>query len=148
MVEWVGIDGTRGADMGATYGDLIQAGIEESMLPCRGGRTVLQGPAYNPNKFYICPWTFFIEDGQQAWGPVPDVHVRAGDSVTVEIWQQSGTNWAISMVDNTSRQRWAVGHQYYDGPGASAEWIVEAPASSKPARSSRSMVRVGTTSWT
>ncbi len=50
-----------------------------------------------------------------------------GDSVTVEIWQQSGTAWAISMDDTTNGQSWSAGSQYYAGPGSSAEWIVESP---------------------
>jgi hypothetical protein len=123
MAEWVGIDGQPGTS-GAN--DLIQAGILESMDPCQGAATNPSGP-YNPNEFYICPWTFFIENGQASEGPLPQVTVDAGDSLTVEIWQQSGTSWAVSLTDNTSGQSWSVGNQYYAGPAASAEWIVEDP---------------------
>jgi hypothetical protein len=45
----------------------------------------------------------------------------------VEIWQQGGDNWAISLTDATSRQSWSIGDQFYAGPGSSAEWIVEDP---------------------
>jgi hypothetical protein len=45
----------------------------------------------------------------------------------VEIWQQSGTNWAISLTDTTARQSWSIGDQFYAGPGSAAEWIVEHP---------------------
>ena len=121
--EWVGIDGLTGS---SGVQDLIQAGVQESMLQCSGPSTYSNG-SYSPDRFYICPWTFFIKDGQYSQGPVPDISVTQGDSVTVEIWQQTGTNWAISMVDNTNGQRWSIGNQYYAGPGSSAEWIVEDP---------------------
>ncbi len=123
MSEWVGIDGLSGS---SGVQDLIQAGVQESMLPCTGSTTYSNG-SYSPNRFYICPWTFFIKDGQDSQGPDPDISVAQGDSVTVEIWQQTGTNWAISMVDNTNGRRWSIGNQYYAGPGSSAEWIVEDP---------------------
>ena len=123
MSEWVGIDGLSGTN-GAE--DLVQAGVLESMLPCDGTSTYPKG-AYSPDQFYICPWTFFIEDGHVHQGTVPDITLAEGDSVTVEIWQQSGTNWAISLTDTTARQSWSIGDQFYAGPGSSAEWIVEDP---------------------
>ena len=123
MSEWVGIDGLSGTN-GAQ--DLVQAGVLESMLPCDGSSTYTKG-AYSPDQFYICPWTFFIEDGHFHQGTVPDITLAEGDSVTVEIWQQSGTNWAISLTDTTARQSWSIGDQFYAGPGSSAEWIVEDP---------------------
>jgi hypothetical protein len=125
MVEWVGIDGWGGTG-GASANDLIQAGVLESMDPCQGASTNANGP-YNPDEFWVCPWTTFIEGGQVTEGPIPGIALNEGDSVTVEIWQQSGTDWAISMKDNTTGQSWSVGEQYYAGPGSTAEWIVEAP---------------------
>ena len=125
MVEWVGIDGWGGTG-GASANDLIQAGVLESMDPCEGASTNANGP-YNADEFWICPWTTFIEDGQLTEGPIPGIALNAGDSITVEIWQQSGTDWAISMTDNTTGQSWSIGEQYYAGPGSTAEWIVEAP---------------------
>lgn len=123
MSEWVGIDGWHG-----TVGqeDLIQAGVIESMVPCHG-TTIFPDFGYDPGKFHICPWTLFIENGQASYGPVPQLTVKTGDSLTVEIWQQSGTDWAIYMKDDTSGQSWSAGHQYYGGPGGSAEWVVEDP---------------------
>jgi hypothetical protein len=96
------------------------------MDPCTGLVTDLNGP-YNPDKFWMCPWTLFVENGQATAGPIPDVLLHEGDSVTVEIRQQSVADWAISMVDNASGQSWSIGDQYYAGPGSSAEWIVEDP---------------------
>jgi hypothetical protein len=124
MDEWVGIDGWPGTS-GA--GDLIQAGIMESMVPCEGDSDNPNNPAYNPDEFYICPWTIFIENGQATEGPIPNLTVNGGDSVTVTIWQQSGTDWAISLTDVTTGETWSIGSQYYAGPGSSAEWVVEAP---------------------
>ncbi len=121
--EWVGIDGEAGTSGSQ---DLIQAGIQESMVPCSGTGTYPNG-SYSPDSFYICPWTFFIANGAGSEGPIPDVTVNEGDSVTVEIWQQSGESWAISMTDNTSGAIWSQGSFDYAGPGESAEWIVEAP---------------------
>jgi hypothetical protein len=123
MSEWVGIDGWSGT--GGSQ-DLIQAGILESMVPCQGTVTNPNG-GYNPNRFWVCAWTMFIENGTATQGPLPAITVDPGDSLTVEIRQQSGTDWAISMTDSTNGQSWAVGYQYYAGPGASAEWIVENP---------------------
>ena len=119
MAEWVGIDGQLGMS-GAS--DLIQAGLMESMVPCNGIAPDLSGP-YNPDEFYIYPWTFFIENGQGSEGPVPQLTISPGDSVTVEIWQQSGTDWAVAMTDTTTGQSWSVGDQYYAGPGSSTDRV-------------------------
>lgn len=121
MDEWVGIDGASDAD-------LIQAGIMESMVPCQGTVIDPTGP-YNPDEFYICPWTFLIMNGQMQQGPLPTLIVNAGDSVTVTIWQVSGTDWAIKMADQTTGGTWETTVSY-SGPQASAEWIVEAPGTS------------------
>ena len=79
MAEWVGIDGGTSASQ-----DLIQAGIMESMEPCNGTAINPNG-SYSPNSFHICPWTFFIANGSTSEGPMPDISVSAGDTVTVEI---------------------------------------------------------------
>ena len=124
MAEWVGIDGGTSASQ-----DLIQAGIMESMEPCNGTAINSNG-SYTPNSFHICPWTFFIGNGSTSEGPIPDITVSAGDTVTVEISGQSGGTWAISMTDNTSGASWSQGGFDYAGPGDTAEWIVEAPTNS------------------
>ena len=130
MDEWVGIDGMYGT---AGANDLIQAGIMESMLPCSGTATV--GSTYNPDAFYICPWTFFIEDGQMSEGPTPALTLRPGNEVTITIGQvgnsycPSGTTecWGIEVEDDTTSDVFIV-DQPYNGSGSSAEWIVEAPS--------------------
>jgi hypothetical protein len=126
MTEWVGIDGAQGT-AGAIAGDIIQAGILESMVPCKGVAFDPKSRNYNPQKFHICPWTLFGKHGRYSQGPLPQLTVDVGDLVTVEISQQAPTVWAITMTDNTTRQHWAVQYQYYNGPLVSAEWIVESP---------------------
>ena len=83
-----------------------------------------------PKQLSYLPWTFFIANGSTSEGPMPDISVSAGDTVTVEIWRQSGGTWAISMTDNTSGASWSEGGFDYAGPGDTAEWIVEAPTNS------------------
>lgn len=121
MSEWVGTDGIP-ATSGAT--DLLQAGVMESMEECQGAST---NPAtvYNPDVFYICPWTFVIENGRDIEGPLPQLTVSAGDSVSVGIKQVSGPEWSISMRDVTNGQTWSTDIPGYTGPGSSAEWVVE-----------------------
>jgi len=52
--------------------------------------------------------------------------VSPGDSITVTIGQISGTDWAITLTDNTTAQTFTT-DQTYTGPLTSAEWILEAP---------------------
>lgn len=103
MSAWVGIDGW-GND------NLIQAGVDEDVDPSSG-------------RVDIWPWWEILP---AASAPITTVSVSEGDSVTVTIWQVSGTLWEISLVDNTNGQSFAT-QQSYSGSGASAEWIVEAP---------------------
>ena len=111
LSEWVGLDGVGN-------GELIQAGVSESMQdPSTGACT--QG------EFYASPWWEIL--------PAPSarfyaVRVRAGDSVTVGIWQLSRGEWEISMTDNSDGESASV-DEAYDGPLSSAEWVTEASAS-------------------
>jgi hypothetical protein len=106
MGEWVGIDGVGSSTV-------IQAGIGEYPDPS------------NPNLFYLQPW----------WETFPalpvnitTIAVAPGDQVTVTIGQISGTEWGITLTDNTNGESFTT-DQTYTGPGSSAEWIVEAPGS-------------------
>jgi hypothetical protein len=83
---------------------LIQAGVAE------GGTTTFAWWEILPN-----PPTSI---------PVP---VTPGDQITVSISQASSTSWHIAVTDDTTAQTFAT-DQPYTGPGASAEWIVEAPS--------------------
>ena len=57
---------------------------------------------------------------------ITSVNVKVGDTVTVTIWELSGTSWAINLTDNTDNQSFTTPPEQYSGPGSSAEWIVEA----------------------
>jgi Peptidase A4 family len=87
MSEWVGIDGQAGT---GGYLDLIQAGVMQSMNPRHGVTANPNGP-YDPDKFYVCPWTFFIEKrpGIAGTGAATDCECRRlgfrGDPATERI---------------------------------------------------------------
>ena len=105
--EWVGIDGANGP------GPLIQAGVHETYDP-------------NTNRVYTSAWWEILPATETL---IPSVLVTPGDSVTVTIWQASGTLWGITVADGTTGQSFTT-DQTYTGPGTSAEWIVEAPTDS------------------
>jgi hypothetical protein len=104
VAEWVGIDGVDN-------GSLIQAGVDETYDP-------------QTNKVIVQPWWEIL--------PAPPftipMRVAPGDQVTVTIWQLSGQDWVIQLVDDTSGQRFQI-ERTYTGPATSAEWIVEAATS-------------------
>jgi hypothetical protein len=106
--EWVGIDG-------ADNQSLIQAGVAEAVSGRSGGATDVEA------------WWEILPSAATT---VPTMDVSAGDSVTVTIWQVSQTTWEISLADKTSGQQFST-QQSYDGPGQSAEWIVEAPTDAR-----------------
>jgi peptidase A4-like protein/putative Ig domain-containing protein len=102
--EWVGLDGVVDGD-----DQVIQAGVEEYWDPAAGAPTV-------------SAWW-------ETW-PAPSVPVQmtvaAGDRVTVTIGSLGGGSWRIQLSDLTTGQSFST-DQAYNGPGLSAEWIVEAP---------------------
>jgi Peptidase A4 family/Putative Ig domain len=104
MSAWVGIDGGNGDN------SLIQAGINESPDP------------NNANDFIIQPWWEILPASETY---ITSVQVRAGDQVTIDIGQISGTQWGITLTDITNGQSFTT-DQTYSGPAATAEWIVEA----------------------
>jgi len=99
--DWVGIDG-------AFNDSLIQAGVDETYDPATGSIT------------FRAWWEIL-----PAYSTPISMPVAAGDQITVTIGQVIGTLWQISLTDDTTGQRF-VTNQTYTGPGASAEWIVEA----------------------
>lgn len=106
VAEWVGIDG-------ATNQDLIQAGVLES---------------YNPR--------FGTTTAQAWWEILPDfatnisLPVQPGNTVTVTITQGQGTQWTIRILNESTGQSFTT-TQSYAGAATSAEWILEAPTSSR-----------------
>jgi len=111
MSEWVGIDGAGAGDT-----SLIQAGIEE--FPDPG----------DPSQSSVVPWWEILPADPYAVD-ISTVSVSVGDQVTVTIDQLSGTEWSITLTDDTNGQTFTT-DQTYTGPGSSAEWIVEAPTNS------------------
>ncbi len=97
---WVGIDG-------ATNSSLIQVGTSQNS----GG---------SPN-FYDAWYEILPADEVQINEPV-----SPGDVMEAAVAEQSAGTWAIAIEDVTAGWE-ASGNFAYSGPGASAEWIEEAP---------------------
>jgi hypothetical protein len=106
VTEWVGIDGGTSGDT-----SLIQAGVEEYPDPS------------DPDLFYIQPWWEILPAAQTN---ITSMTVGAGNEVTVTIGQISGTEWGITLTDDTNGESFTT-DQTYTGPESTAEWIVEAP---------------------
>lgn len=98
---WVGVDG-------ATNSDLIQTGTAQETT---GGST----------SYYA--WYEILPSNS-----VPVFAVTPGDHIAASVQQNSpgSTAWTITITDVTSGQTKSELAQY-SGPGASAEWIEEAP---------------------
>lgn len=115
---WVGVDGLDNHD-------LLQAGISESGFvlpasqsspPWAGGSVVCTGRAE------VYAW----------WEDLPSqlvrvgLPVKAGDKVSVSIFEMSPGWWAVAVHDLTADRAFFLS-QPYAGPRASVEWVVEAP---------------------
>src|SRR6267143_377359 len=99
---WVGIGGL-------TSNDLIQAGTQ----------TMVDGSG-------TAEYSAWIEMLPQSSRNVP-LSVSAGDFETETITQQSGSDWLISMKNNTTNGTYNVTVQY-SSSNSSAEWVQEAPS--------------------
>ena len=99
---WVGIGGVRSRD-------LIQAGTQQTV----SGNGSTQYEAW-------------VELLPRASRPVP-LRVHAGDSVTVNIAEQSPDQWQIDFTNNTTGQTYQQTVQYTSSH-SSAEWVEEAPS--------------------
>lgn len=99
---WVGIGGVRSRD-------LIQAGTQQSVSG--SGRTQYQA---------------WIEVLPRSSRPV-SLQVHAGDSITVDISEQSPDQWLIQFTNNTTGQTYETTQQYHSSH-SSAEWVEEAPS--------------------
>lgn len=99
---WVGIGGVNSRD-------LIQAGTEETV----GGSGAVSYDAW-------------IEMLPGAARQIP-LAVKAGDSITTSIDQQSSGKWLIKIVDNTTGEDYQT-TVAYSSTLSSAEWIEEAPS--------------------
>jgi len=102
---WVGIGGVSASD-------LIQAGTQATVT----GSGVVEYEA----------WT---ETLPQSTRRVP-LQVRAGDSVTVTLSEDSSAQWLIVMVNNTTHETYRTTLRYTSSR-SSAEWIEEAPSAGR-----------------
>jgi hypothetical protein len=103
--EWVGIDGRNN-------GHLIQAGVEQDYDPSTG---LVSHYAW---------WQILPDHPTQVEVPLL---VLPGDEITVVIGRRRDRrHWSIVVSDDTTGQSFST-RRAYAGPGASAEWIVEAP---------------------
>jgi hypothetical protein len=102
---WVGIGGINSTD-------LIQAGTQEQTSGT--GQTL---------------YSAWLEILPQPSQPVALV-VRAGDSISVSLNEQSPGTWQVSLTNNTTGQSQQVTGQY-DSSYSSAEWIEEAPSAGR-----------------
>jgi hypothetical protein len=108
---WTGIGGY-------STSDLIQAGVGEMSLPSL--------PEVG-DQYYA--WYELLPNAEtQLTGCSGDANctVTPGDSVTVHIFQVSGTNWMISVAD-AGHWSWSS-NVSYQSSNSSAEWIQEAPS--------------------
>jgi hypothetical protein len=106
MSAWAGVGGGDGGGDNS----LIQAGFNESPDP---------GSA---SGFTIQPWWEILPDAETFIG---GVQIEPGDDITVSIGQISGTDWGITLTDDTNGESF-TSDQTYSGPASTAEWIVEA----------------------
>ncbi len=106
---WVGIGGFESDSV-------IQAGIEERVDPT------------NPSLADYYAWWYVLTPPQHLTSGVTitTVQIAPGDQVTVTIGQISGSDWEITLTDDTNGESFTT-DQPYTFFGSSAEWIVEAP---------------------
>ena len=115
---WVGVDGLRNHD-------LLQAGVSESgfIVPASQGAPPWLGTSdVCTGRGRIYAWW---EDLPSQIVPVA-LPIRAGDKVSVSIFEMSPRWWAVAVHDLTTGRAFFL-RQPYAGPQASVEWVVEAP---------------------
>ena len=115
---WIGVDGLSNQD-------LIQTGTEQD---------------YYSGATHYGAWWEILPASETVISPRTDV-VQAGDRMTASIYETSTTTttsrgrrsrsstehlWSIAIKDTTENWSFSTS-QPYTGPGASAEWIMEAP---------------------
>lgn len=98
---WIGIDGFNNSD-------LIQTGTEQDY--------------YSGSAHYSAWWEIL----PAAETVIPNFTIQPGDQMSASIKNDGNGDWTISLTDNTEGETFST-VQAYSGPGASAEWILEAP---------------------
>ena len=99
---WVGIDGF-------TNSSLIQTGTESDY--------------YSGSAHYNAWWEIL----PAAETRINSITVQPGDVMTASITKGAGGIWTITINDTSNGQSFTT-QQAYSGPGASVEWIEEAPS--------------------
>jgi hypothetical protein len=119
MSEWVGVDGLTSAGtfvypppLGTS---IIQAGVEVTPDPS------------SPDGYDVQPW-WEAFPGPTTY--IDGLGVRAGDKVTVTVWEAGPGLWKMQVANNTDGLAFTTTPEPYDGPRMSAEWVVERPSSS------------------
>jgi Peptidase A4 family len=102
LSAWVGIDGF-------VNGSLIQVGSESDFV---GGSA----------RYYA--WWEILPATQER---IPMLSVRPGDVLVGSVEHVKDSIWQIRLTNVTTHASFSLQHAY-GGPGASAEWIVEAPS--------------------
>ena len=103
---WLGIDGFNNDT-------LIQTGTEQDY--------------YSRSAHYSAWWTTSAQNFEEQ--PISEP-VKAGDVITATITEVDALThlWTISLTDSSESPNWTFTmNETYTGPGASAEWIIEAP---------------------
>ena len=116
---WVGIDGFANSS-------LIQVGTAQNS---RDGEA-----------FYSAWWEILPAVSQT----ITTVSVEPGDTIAATITQVTTDTWTITLVNRTTGAAFST-TQAYTGPGASAEWIQEAPT---VAGRVTTLARYGSTTFT
>lgn len=101
---------------GADNSDLLLAGVKTSELNPNTGDCV-------SGQDYVVP---FWGAPSGAGGPISDVVVAPGDTITVTIWQVNGTTWALSVEDVNNGQSYTT-TAHYNVAASTVQWLVWAP---------------------
>ena len=116
---WVGIDDFANSN-------LIQVGTAQH---------------YHDGAAFYSAWWEILPAVSQV---IPSVPVKPGDTISATITKAGSGRWTIALVNRTTGAGFST-TQAYAGPGASAEWIQEAPTVSG---SVSTLARYGRTTFT
>jgi hypothetical protein len=118
VTQWVGLDGVTGPSP-------IQAGVTEMFGP---SASVACPPSTSSMSTPICAWWGVPSSaGVPVVTPI-EMTISAGDKITVTIFRIGGNAWAVTFDDDTSSQEFRA-QTSYNGPGTTADFVLEAPSS-------------------
>jgi len=107
VTEWVGLDGlTRSGTFvyPPTSGQtLIQAGVEETPDP------------HSPDGYDVQPWWTILPGTSTN---IDGLGVRAGDKITVAVWEVAPDLWKMQVADDTNGLAFTTPPEPYTGRGA------------------------------